>query len=131
TECIAVGSLLHTNRQGRGGHALCAVLYYLDHLNRCGAALRGVGRWARSDSAERERPDLSHARTAIRLARPAGRAGTAGPVFSVLHRTDVDLGGFRLLRLFVFYRWYADGARPFASNRAGERTVLATWLTRV
>ena len=134
TECIAVDSLLHTSRQDRGGYALCAVLYDLDHHNRRGADLRSVGSWARSDSAspeDKERSDLSHSGAAIRLARPADRDGTACPVSGVLHRPDVDLGGFRLLRLFDVYQCYADGPRPFAAYRPRGRTLLATWLTRI
>ena len=103
---MASDGVLRANPQCRARYALCTVLYNLDHDNRCGGDLRGAGGRACSASdgpEDRERPGLSHSTTANRLARPAGCAGTVSPVSSVLHRTDVDLGEFCLLRLFDVY----------------------------
>src|SRR5215469_3012659 len=105
---MASDGLLSANPQNRPRYALCTVLYNLDHDNRCGGDLRSASGRACSASdgpEDRERSGLSHSTTAIRLGRPASRAGTAGPVSRVLHRTDVDLGEFCLLRLFDVYQW--------------------------
>src|ERR1700719_2477213 len=118
---MASDGLLRTSPQSRARYALCTVLYNLDHDNRCCGDLRGAGGRACSASdgpEDRERSDPSHSDAAIRLARLADRTGVASPVSDVLHRADVEMGGFRLLRRFNVYRWYAHGPRYCTNNRA-------------
>src|SRR5499427_784891 len=131
---MASDGFLRTNPQSRARYALCTVLYNLEHDNRCGGDLRGAGGRACSASdgpEDRVRSDPSHSGAAVRLARLIDCAGVASPVSSVLHRTDASVGRLRLLRQFILYRWYADGPQLYATNRGSERTLLATWLSRV
>src|SRR5262249_2716906 len=121
---MASDGLLRTNPQSRARYALCTVLYNLDHDNRCGGDLRGAGGRACSASdvpEDRERSDPSHSDAAIGLARLADRTDVANPVSGVLHRADVDMGGFRLLRRIDVYRVYAPRPRHCTTNRPWKR----------